>query len=269
MIKRDTAVYLRVSTVDQSVASQAEVVNSWLKGHGITDTNWYVDKMSGATLERPRFKSMQQSIFDGHHKLIVFYSVDRFARTMIDGLTELDRWKKMGIRVVFVADQIDMDGSAMGELVWKIIISVRLAFAEAERERLLLRQKHGIEAARKRVVRAHKLKYAASGMSNARVAKKMGITISQAEKLLSVAPGQTYWGGKMNRVGKRKGDVKQVYKLWQKGSMSVIDIAAHCKVSARTAARYIQQAIADKAAGAANLRTTQEDSVREEVRSAG
>ena len=41
-----TAVYLRVSSKGQKLASQRREVERYLTGHGITDVQWFVDTIS-------------------------------------------------------------------------------------------------------------------------------------------------------------------------------------------------------------------------------
>ena len=50
-----TAVYIRVSTTGQNSAGQRLEINRWLKGNGIDDVQWFVDKETGDHLERKAF----------------------------------------------------------------------------------------------------------------------------------------------------------------------------------------------------------------------
>ncbi|KKL19083.1 hypothetical protein LCGC14_2469000 [marine sediment metagenome] len=89
-----TAVYLRVSSTDQSVETQRLRIQKWLDQQEIEvePSNWYADECSGATMDRPDFGRLQAAVFAGNVDRVVMYSLDRFARTMIDGLVEVDRW---------------------------------------------------------------------------------------------------------------------------------------------------------------------------------
>ena len=62
-----TAVYLRVSSKGQKLASQKREVERYLDGHGITDAKWYVDTISTrrAITERPGLNELRRAIFDG------------------------------------------------------------------------------------------------------------------------------------------------------------------------------------------------------------
>ncbi|TWT31108.1 DNA-invertase hin [Posidoniimonas corsicana] len=140
-----TAVYIRVSTVGQNEAGQKAEIERWLKGHGITDATFYVDKKSGDNLNRPSFEQLQKAVFAGEVKTIVCYKLDRLSRSLKDGINTLVSWIEAGVRVVSVTQQLDFSG-ATGQLV----ASVLFAVAQMEQETRRERQKAGIEAAKAR-----------------------------------------------------------------------------------------------------------------------
>ncbi len=71
-----TAVYMRVSTREQDVASQRRQIDQWLKTNGLTvaDHRWYVDHgFSGKNLTRPHFMSLQSAIRHEQVRTVVVY----------------------------------------------------------------------------------------------------------------------------------------------------------------------------------------------------
>ena len=179
---KTTAVYLRVSTVDQEtgIRSQEKAVREYLQNHGLKNVRWYRDRLSGATTDRPAFKKLQRDVFAGKVATVVCWKLDRISRSLRDGVNVLSDWCNRGIRVVSVSQQIDFNGT-MGQL----IASVLLAVAQMERENLRENTKRGILAAKARGVKLGKrpklfakdiLAMKKEGMSIPEIAKKLGKT---------------------------------------------------------------------------------------------
>jgi DNA invertase Pin-like site-specific DNA recombinase len=137
------AVYVRVSTVGQKEASQRAEIDRWLRGNGIADAVYYVDKKSGDSLKRPAFERLQSAIFAGEVKTVVVYKLDRLSRSLRDGINTLTDWLKQGVRVVSVTQQLDFSG-ATGQLVAAVLFAVAQMEQETRRER----QAAGIAAAK-------------------------------------------------------------------------------------------------------------------------
>ncbi len=51
-------VYVRVSTIGSNEAGQRREIKAWLDGQATEGVNWYVDKESCDTLERPAFERL-------------------------------------------------------------------------------------------------------------------------------------------------------------------------------------------------------------------
>ena len=137
-----TAVYVRVSTIGQNESGQRREIERWLRGNGITDATWYVDKASGSNLDRPAFEQLQVAIFDGEISTVVVWKLDRLSRSLRDGVNVLCDWCDRGLRVVCVTQQIDFNGS-----LGKMLAAVLLGVAEMETEVRRERQAVGIAAA--------------------------------------------------------------------------------------------------------------------------
>lgn len=149
------AVYLRVSTEKQEHASQKRAVDDFLSGRKLTATE-YTDKASGATLSRSGLDRLQRDIFNGKVRHVVFYSLDRFSRELVNGLVQIEAWQKQGVRLTFVADSLDLDGGFLSDVAMRIIVAVKLAFGEHERARIKERQALGIANAKANGTRSGK-----------------------------------------------------------------------------------------------------------------
>lgn len=140
-------VYIRISTRGQKIDGQKQEIQRWLKGNGIKDVRWYIDKASGNNFKRPAFEQLQTDVFNGEIKTIVCWKLDRLSRSLREGINVLADWCDKGLRVVSTSQQIDFNGS-----LGKILAAVLLGIAEMEQELRRERQAAGIKAAKARGV---------------------------------------------------------------------------------------------------------------------
>ena len=74
-----TAVYVRVSTNQQSTRSQKPDLERWLKAQAsenLGKTVWYSDKATGKNMDRPGWQKLQSAIDGGHVKQLVVWRLD-------------------------------------------------------------------------------------------------------------------------------------------------------------------------------------------------
>ena len=138
-----TAVYLRVSSKGQKLASQRREIERYLNGHGIKDVLWFVDTISTRKeiTERPGLTELRKAIFEGQVDTVILYRLDRLARSIRDGINLLTEWLDAGVRIVITTMQIDLNG-ALGQTVAALL----LGLAQMEREVIRERQAAGIAA---------------------------------------------------------------------------------------------------------------------------
>lgn len=141
------AAYVRVSSRHQKTDSQEAEIKKWLDGNGIAadQVEWYRDKESGKTLDRPAFHKLQKDIFNGSIKVVVCWKLDRLSRRLRDGVNLLADWCERGLKVVVVTQQIELNGP-----VGRMIAAVLLGLAEIELEYRRERQQAGISVAKKK-----------------------------------------------------------------------------------------------------------------------
>ena len=140
--------YVRVSSVEQNTGRQLE---------GIEVDRIFVDRASGKNTERPKFQEMLSYVREGDR--VVVHSMDRFARSLKDLVTEVDQLVKRGIAIQFVKENITF--TAQSSPMDNLMLQLMGAFAQFEREIILERQKEGIKLAAsqgKYKGRVHKLK---------------------------------------------------------------------------------------------------------------
>jgi len=188
-------VYARVSWDDQNVAPQLDELRDWLRanGHDLDSVNWYVDEgESSQTLNRPEMKRLREDIFTGRVKTVVCWRVDRLSRRFRDGIILLTDWIDRGVRVVVVTQQIDLSG-----VIGQAVAGVLIAFGQIEYESLKLRQRAGIERAKRerkytgrkrgthkgRPERARELR--ARGLSIPEIGEAMGVSSRTVSRYLA------------------------------------------------------------------------------------
>ena len=192
---RFTAIYVRVSTIEQNEAGQKREIESWLNGNSVDrqKVKWYIDKSSGDNLARPAFESLQSDVFQGLVGTVVVWKLDRLSRTLRDGINTLCDWLDKGIRVVSTTQMLDFNGPT-----GKLIAAVLLAVAEIEQSTRRERQAAGIEAAKERGVykgrpkgcmkagidpkRAATLQQ--QGLTKHEIAKAMGVSLSSVRRYI-------------------------------------------------------------------------------------
>lgn len=147
--KKRIACYCRVSSTGQKNDSQRAEIRRWLRGNDIkaAAVEWFEDKESGTSLDRPEFNRMQEAIFAGELKTVVVWKLDRISRRQFEGLGVLADWCDRGVRVVSVTQMIDLRGA-----VGRMVASVLFGVAEIELEYRRERQAAGIRVAKKRGV---------------------------------------------------------------------------------------------------------------------
>jgi DNA invertase Pin-like site-specific DNA recombinase len=153
MSETKVGVYVRVSTFDQETGldSQKADTQRYLDGHSIKDADWYIDRESGSTTDRPAFKRLQKDIFNGHINTVICWKLDRLSRTLRDGINILCDWIKKDVRVVSTSQQLDFSGS-----VGQLLAAVLFAVGQMERENISENTKRGMAYAKAKGVKLGK-----------------------------------------------------------------------------------------------------------------
>ena len=142
-----TYYYARVSTGEQNLNRQIEA----FRKIGADEKYIFTDKLSGKNLERPNYQILRNNILRPGDTLVI-KSLDRLSRNKLDIKSELEFYKKNGIRVKIIdlpTTMVDLDGQEwIIDMVNNIIIEVLSSIAEQERAATKSRQAEGIAAAR-------------------------------------------------------------------------------------------------------------------------
>ena len=135
---RHAAIYVRVSSRVQDVASQLPDLERWAKGQD-EPVEWYRDKFTGKTMDRPGWEKLWKAVGEGEVSRVVVWRVDRLGRTA-KGLTALfDELRQMGVDLVSLKDHLDLSTPA-GRLMAHVLASVAAYETEVRAERTLAGQ---------------------------------------------------------------------------------------------------------------------------------
>jgi len=135
--------YVRVSTREQNEERQIKA----LRDHGVTESHIYTDKISGKSMDRPAWNELLIKVVAGD--TIVVKELDRLGRNLkqIKDTYELLGKKKVHLEILdnevlstANKNEIEID------LLQPMLIHLLGYIAEKEREKLLKRQREGIEA---------------------------------------------------------------------------------------------------------------------------
>jgi DNA invertase Pin-like site-specific DNA recombinase len=188
MTKR-VAIYLRVSTQDQSTDLQRSELMFYVKARGWDLIEIYEDKATGTNKNRPLLKELMHDASSRKFDIVLCWKLDRFARSLKDLITMLQELTELGVDFVSLKDQIDLT-TASGRLMLHIIG----AFGEFEASLIRERVRAGIANARSKgkILGRPKLRddnhintLRAQGQSLRRIAVTLGTSLGSVQRALT------------------------------------------------------------------------------------
>ena len=183
--------YARVSTPDQSIASQLLDLRQMAAARGYEIVHEYSDKLSGTKSKRPGLDALLSDAQRRRFDVVMVWAFDRMARSVRHFLEVLDELNHLGIEFVSFRESIDTSGPLGRAMV--VIVG---AIAELERNLIVERVKAGMRRAkldgrqigrsrldmnREQIVHDRR-----SGMSLTQVAKKHGISRASVCRVMKV-----------------------------------------------------------------------------------
>jgi DNA invertase Pin-like site-specific DNA recombinase len=141
-VKR-TALYLRVSTVDQHPETQVYDLRQMAAQRGYEIVHEYTDKISGVKARRPGLDQLMHDARRGRFDVVLVWACDRIARSTRHFLEVLDELNRFGIEFISFREQIDTGGP-----LGRAIVVIIGAIAELERNLIVERVRAGMRRAR-------------------------------------------------------------------------------------------------------------------------
>lgn len=145
---KPAAVYLRVSTADQTIENQREAVERLCRARGFEPVVY--EESGSATKARPVFESMMHDAKTGKVRGVFVWALDRLGRSMAQLVTDVGTLKRLGVRVASVKeDWLDADGPHA-----ELLLGIFAWVAQFEKSRLVERTHAGIARAREKGTRS-------------------------------------------------------------------------------------------------------------------
>ncbi len=189
--------YARVSTAKQDLDRQIGALTT----AGIPPERIYLDKKSGATIDRPGLRAALAYAREGD--VIVVHTLDRLGRTVRDTLNLIHELQERGVGVRNLADPIRVDSSRPEDPMAQLAVVLLALFAQMERTYTLERAAHaravaaakGRRVGRPSVIDPDKLAYAThlrdQGHTIAEIVTKTGITRTSLYRHLPPRPTES------------------------------------------------------------------------------
>jgi DNA invertase Pin-like site-specific DNA recombinase len=191
-----SAIYTRVSTDDQTTASQEHELRAYCDRRGWRDVEIYSDQISGAKFVRPGLDALMAAVRAGKVERVIVFKLDRLGRSLPHLALILDELGRHNVALIATTQGIDTSSS---NPVGRLQLNVLMAVAEFEREIIRERVNAGLSAARARGVKLgrranHKWTAAdvkalkARGLGVRAIARELKIAASSVWTMLRTEP---------------------------------------------------------------------------------
>ncbi len=182
-----TAVYVRVSTTDQSVAMQLADLQTYCTQRTFIIYREYSDTgISGAKERRPALDELMADARKRKFDAVIVWDFSRFARSTKHLITALDEFRHLGIEFISYRENLDT-GSALGKAVFVIVAAI----AELERSLITERIRGGLRRAK---AMGKKIGRPGLRMNTERIIdlKKQGLSIRVIAKEVGASPSYVH-----------------------------------------------------------------------------
>jgi DNA invertase Pin-like site-specific DNA recombinase len=191
-------IYHRVSTAEQDATLARHELRAAAASRGLTVVAEVEETGSGARNDRPGLQQVMESVRRGRADVVVVWKLDRFGRSALDLLANIEELERCGARFIATTQGIDIrpDGDPMSRLILVVLAGV----AQFERSIIIERTRLGLAKARRqgksigrpRKGRAPEAEAVAGlralGRSWAEIASDLGCTMSAARRACQTGP---------------------------------------------------------------------------------
>ena len=137
-----TALYARVSTVDQNPEMQLRDLQAHADREGWQIVDTYQDVISGAKANRPGLNSLMDAARARKFDCLLVWKLDRFGRSLVDCLNNIRSLEEHGVRLIAVTQGLDTDHRNPAS---RFLLHVLGAAAEFERALIRERSHAGLK----------------------------------------------------------------------------------------------------------------------------
>ena len=141
-----TVLYARVSTEDQVPENQFKDLKAKAETLG-QPYDLFEEKESSAKT-RPIKDDILKRIRKGEYNIVVVWMMDRFCRNTLEFMTNVDEFRKLGVRFIAIKENIDTGNKSTPFDTFNS--TIRSAISQLERELGVLRTKEGMRIAKEK-----------------------------------------------------------------------------------------------------------------------
>lgn len=184
------AIYMRVSTDDQSTGMQRLELDEYIRNRKWTNVEFYEDQgLSGTNTNRPELKRLMQNINKRRIDIVLTWNLSRLFRNIKDLVNNLEIFQECSVSLISLKENMDMT-SATGRLLIHIIGAFSEFEAQSTREKVIA----GLRNARAKGkiigrpktrddVKIHELRE--QGLSFREISEELKISLGSVQKALS------------------------------------------------------------------------------------
>jgi DNA invertase Pin-like site-specific DNA recombinase len=147
---QNVAVYMRVSQMDLHLENQKPCLDDRIAKEGFNPARitFFTEEMSSGK-ERPVKNSILQDCKEGKYDVVMFARLDRWGRSMMELVGDVEQLVKLDVRVIIPKTGMDIskDDGAFNSTN-RLVLQIFAAFAEYKRSLLQERTKDGVARAR-------------------------------------------------------------------------------------------------------------------------
>lgn len=182
------AIYIRVSTQDQSLDLQRRELTQFAKARGWKIHKVYEDKLSGTTDKRPQLIAMMNAAKVRDFDVLLVWKLDRLFRSLKGMIATLQDLEALRITFVSMRDHIDLS-TPSGRLMTHLLSSFAEFEASLIRERVVAGLKEakrkGVKLGRPQIIDTNRVQnLRVQGKSLAEIAKALGCSKAGVFKVL-------------------------------------------------------------------------------------
>ncbi len=193
--RRRAALYLRVSTQDQTVANQLPDLKRFARARGFEIAETYEEHAS-AVGQRPELSRLREAAHARKFDVVLVWALDRLGRSLFDNVRTVLELERAGVDVLSVREPwLDTKGP-----VRDLLLAIFSWVAQHERTRLVERTRAGVARARAQGKKLGRPRVGVShvavdvlwreGKSATSIARQLGISRASVYRLLvSKSPG--------------------------------------------------------------------------------
>jgi len=184
-MEKRVAIYLRVSTDNQTHESQEAELKEYCERRKWTQLQWFRDTASGVKQNRTALNQMMDLVRRGRIDVILAFKLDRIARSLSHLAQIIAEIQTQNVALVCPSQGIDTSNSNPAA---HLQLNILAAVAQFERELITERVKAGVKAARERGVKLGRPPTPKCNQTRIVDLAKAGATASEIARSLQMAP---------------------------------------------------------------------------------